>query len=484
MMRRLLSALFTFCLLLSLSSIAAAGAPADFKVVGYVFSSADVNAVPYAKVTHINYAFARPTATGGFNIDNPTNFASLVSKAHDQGKKVFLSIGGGQQSSTDNFAAFAANASYRTAFVNNCISAINQYGLDGIDVDWEFPAGGNNPANYATLIGQLGTAVHNAGKLLTAAVNAYGANADVIQSSTFSSFDWLNIMAYDKGTGAANSPYQVAVDSINYWNVTRGLAASKIILGLPFYSSPGLVAYKDLVANDAQAPNKDSSTYNGVVEYYNGKATITSKTNLALSKGLGGVMVWESMQDTTAAGTSLYSAINTAMAAYSGGSGGGSTTYSPIADTYVRGGAYASQNFGTETTVEIKDASGDYQRVGYVKFTATGLTNVTSAKLRLYGLADSNATINVYAVGDDSWTETGINFNNKPAVATLQSTKTVTSTSQYYEFDVTNFVQSEVSSGYQIFSFAITGPNTTQNIGVHFNSKENSANKPQLVITN
>lgn len=483
MIKRLLSGLFALCLLLSVSSMASAAAPANFKVVGYVFSSADMNAVPYAKVTHLNYAFARPTATGGFNIDNPTNFASLVSNAHAQGKKVFLSIGGGQQASTDNFATFAANSSYRTAFVNNCINAINQYGLDGIDVDWEFPAGGNNPANYATLISQLGTAVHNAGKLLTAAVNAYGANADVIQSATFSSFDWLNIMAYDKGTGAANSPYQVAVDSIAYWNVTRGLAASKIILGLPFYSSPNSIAYKDLVANDSQAPNKDSSTYNGVVEFYNGKATMTSKTNLALSKGLGGVMVWESMQDTSAVGTSLYSAINTAMAAYNGG-GGGSTTYHAIEDAYVRGGASASQNFGTETTVEVKDATGDYQRVGYVKFTASGLTNVTSAKLRLYGLADSNATVNVYAVGDDSWTETGINFNNKPAVATLQSTKAVTSTSQYYEFDVTNFVKSEVNSGYSIFSFAITGPNSTQNVGVHFNSKENSANKPQLVITN
>ncbi|MGO4495041.1 glycosyl hydrolase family 18 protein [Paenibacillus sp. 2RAB27] len=483
MAKRLFTALFILCLLMSGSSMALAAAPANFKVVGYVFSTADMNAVPYAKVTHLNYAFARPTATGGFNIDNPTNFASLVSQAHAQGKKIFLSIGGGQQVSTDNFAAFATNSSYRTDFVNNCINAINQYGLDGIDLDWEFPAGGNNPANYATLVSQMSTAIHNAGKLLTAAVNAYGANADVILSSTFNSFDWINIMAYDKGTGAASASYQVAADSVNYWNVTRGLAASKIVLGVPFYSSPNAIPYKVLVANDSQAPNKDFSTYNGVVEYYNGKATITSKTNLALNEGLGGIMVWESMSDTTAASTSLYSAINAAMAAYSGG--GGSTTYSATADAYVRGGAYASQNFGTDTAVEIKDAAGDYQRLGYLKFTASGLSNVTSAKLRIYGLADSNATINVYAVGDDSWTETGINFNNKPVISTLlQSTKTVTSTSQYYEFDVTNFVQSEVSSGYQIFSFAITGPNTTQNIGVHFNSKENSTNKPQLVITN
>ncbi|MGO4495045.1 glycosyl hydrolase family 18 protein [Paenibacillus sp. 2RAB27] len=483
MLKRLMSVLIVLCLLMSGGNLVFAAAPANFKIVGYVFSNADVNAVPYAKVTHINYSFARPTATGGFNIDNPSNFAALVTKSRAEGKKIFLAIGGGQQVSTDNFATFAANPQYRTDFVNNCMDVINQYSLDGIDMDWEFPAGGDNPANFALLISELSTAIHNAGKLLTAAVNAYGPNADVILSSTFSSFDWINIMAYDKGSDpATKANYQVATTALNYW-AGRGLPAKKTVLGVPFYSTPNFISYNDLVQNDSEAPNKDSSTYNGVVEYYNGKAQIISKTNLALSKGLGGMMVWESMKDTNDASTSLFSAIKDAMAAYSGGGIEKSTSYSVTADTYVRGGIYASQNFGTSTTIEVKDASEDFVREGYLQFTAANLTNVTSAKIRIYGYADSTATVSVYGVNNNSWTETGINFTNKPTASTLQSTQTIGSSAQYYEFDVTNFVKSKVISGDSLFSFTITGPHITQNVGVHFNSKENSANKPQLVIT-
>ncbi|WP_164716674.1 DUF7594 domain-containing protein [Paenibacillus whitsoniae] len=463
--------------------MALAAAPANFKVVGYVFSNADANQVPYAKVTHINYSFARPTADGGFNIDEPQNFAAIVTKARAEGKKIFLAIGGGQQASTNNFATFAAVPQYRTDFVNNCMNVINQYGLDGIDMDWEFPAGGDNPANFAALISELGTAIHNAGKQLTAAVNAYGPNADVILSSTFSYFDWINIMAYDKGSDpATKANYQVATTALNYW-AGRGLPANKTVLGVPFYSTPGLVAYKQLVANDPDAPNKDMTTFNGQVEYYNGKAQITSKTNLALSKGLGGMMVWESMQDTTDASTSLYSAMNNAMDAYNGIGVEKATSYPVTADSYVRGGIYATQNFGIATTIEVKDASEDFLREGYVKFTAAGLSNVSSAKLRIYGNADSSATVNVYGVDETNWTETGITYNNKPSVSTMLSTNTVTSTPMYYEFDVTNWIQAKASAGNSVFSFALTGPHTTQNVGVHFNSNENASNKPQLVIT-
>lgn len=157
--------------------------------------------------------------------------------------------------------------------------------------------------------------------------------------------------------------------------------------------------------------------------------------------------------------------------------------YAPAADAYVRGGTYATQNFGTSAVIDIKDDSpGDYQRIGYIKFTAAGLTNVTNARLRLFGSAASTATVKIYALSDDSWTETGVNYNNKPVFSTLQDTKTISSTAQYYEFDVTNFIQEEVTAGYSTFSFAISGANL-QDISISFNSKENGSNAPQLVIT-
>ena len=69
-------------------------ATAQFRVIGYMPSWAgDVNAVQYSKLTHINYAFLLPTATGGIQgIDNPSKLQSLVSLAHSNGVKVKISV--------------------------------------------------------------------------------------------------------------------------------------------------------------------------------------------------------------------------------------------------------------------------------------------------------------------------------------------------------------------------------------------------------
>jgi GH18 family chitinase len=69
---------------------------AQFKVVGYMPSwSGDVNAIQYSKLTHINYAFLLPTATGGFQaIENPSKLQSLVSLSHANGVKVLIAVGG------------------------------------------------------------------------------------------------------------------------------------------------------------------------------------------------------------------------------------------------------------------------------------------------------------------------------------------------------------------------------------------------------
>lgn len=177
------------------------------------------------------------------------------------------------------------------------------------------------------------------------------------------------------------------------------------------------------------------------------------------------------------AGTSAWSsAVNASTATAD------AVAYAPAADAYVRGGTYSAQNFGTAAVIDVKDdAPGDYQRIGYIKFTAAGLSSVTNARLRLYGSAASIATVCIYALSDDSWMETELNYNNKPAFSTLQDTKTITTAAQYYEFDVTNFVQAEVAAGYSTFSFAISGANL-QDISISFNSRESASNNPTLSV--
>ncbi|GHH04078.1 RICIN domain-containing protein [Comamonas sp. JC664] len=275
------------------------------RVVGYLPTWAgDVNALQYDKLTHINYAFALPTPQGGLTgvSSNDARLRSLVQTAHARGVKVLIAVGGWNNGDDSGFEQLAANASTRTAFVNNLIQFVNATGLDGVDLDWEYPDPGASAQNFAALVRELGAALRARGKLLTAAVIANGYYGEGIPTSTFSDFDFLNIMAYDGGH--PHSTYDFAVQSLNYW-VNRGLPRSKAVLGVPFYgrSPSSYVAYSELVRRDSQAPYKD---WVGDVQY-NGIATIQAKSRLALQQG-GGVMIWELSQDTQGA-TSLLSAI-------------------------------------------------------------------------------------------------------------------------------------------------------------------------------
>jgi GH18 family chitinase len=304
-----------------LSSVAALS---QFKVVGYFPSWAgNVSDIQFSKLTHINYAFVLPTATGGLQaIENPSKLQSLVSSSHANGVKILIAVGGWNDGNDSGFESLAANATYRTNFVNNLINFVNQYSLDGVDIDWEYPDGGASSNNYSSLMQQLSTALHNNGKLLTAAVVATGGSS--IQSNVFGYVDFLNLMAYDGG-GSNHSTYDYALQSLNYWK-GRGLPSAKAILGVPFYgrSSSEYVAYNTLLNRGASA-NADS--FQGIG--YNGIPTIKSKTNLAFDQG-GGIMIWELSHDVTNS-NSLLTAIDQVVDQRNGGNPPGNTA--PIGQT-------------------------------------------------------------------------------------------------------------------------------------------------------
>ena len=261
----------------------------------------DVANIQYSKVTHINYSFLLPTSTGGFYpIDNPSKLQSLVSRGHAAGVKVSIAVGGWNGGDDSAFEQLAANSAYRNNFVNYLINFVNQYGLDGVDMDWEYPDGGASSNNYSLLMQQLSTALHSRGKLLTAAVVASGGSS--IQNNVFGYVDFINLMAYDGG-GSNHSTYEYAESSLNYW-IGRGLPASKAVLGVPFYGRSPETAYNTLLSNGA---NPFGDYHNGIG--YNGITTIKRKTNLAFDRSAGGIMIWELSQDVNNQ-NSLLSAIN------------------------------------------------------------------------------------------------------------------------------------------------------------------------------
>lgn len=287
----------------------------QFKVVGYTTSwSGSASSIQYNKVTHLNYAFLLPNSDGSVQaIENPGKLQSVVASSHAVGVKVLISVGGWMNGDPSPFVNLASNGTYRSRFINELVNFVNQYGLDGVDIDWEHPTSATGGL-YATLMSELSNAMHSRGKLLTSAVVSSGGAADPLPSSVFGVVDWLNIMDYDNNN-FDHSTYATAVNALNYWN-GRGLPGSKTVLGVPFYSRPGWYTYAQLLSMGAN-PNAD--VWNG--QGYNGITTIKSKTNLLFDRGEGGIMFWEIAQDTTD-GNSLLTAIDQVVKQRQGGGGG------------------------------------------------------------------------------------------------------------------------------------------------------------------
>lgn len=300
----------------------AAVLPNGFKSVGYMPSWAgNVTSIQFSKLTHINYSFALPNANGTLQaIDNTSKLQQLITLGHQNNVKVALAIGGWNDGNDSAFESLAGNSGSRTTFVNSVLNTVRQYGLDGIDIDWEYPDPGTSGNNYTALMQQLGTALHNEGKLLTAAVVSEGGTASGVQPAVFAAVDWLNIMAYDGGSPHANYDWSIA--SATFWK-NRGLPKAKTVLGVPFYSRPGYLTYAQLVALDPANANRDCTTANGAQQCYNGLPTIRRKTQWAMANA-GGIMNWELSQDAPGA-NSLVSAI------YQVATGG--TTTPPTATT-------------------------------------------------------------------------------------------------------------------------------------------------------
>jgi len=278
-----------------------------FRIIGYAADwEGQINPAQLPHLTHINYAFLLPNVDGSVKaIANPGVLEDIVRQAHEKNVKVLISIGG--WGTAKEFKSLAASPETRQRFVEAVIKFVDQYQLDGADVDWEYPTA-NSPAadNFTALLTELRKKLLP-DKLLTAAV-ALGENAEGVKADVFGLVDFLNVMAYD-GPGQNHSSYEYAEEALNYW-IQRGLPQSKLVLGVPFYSRPGEVQYRELVAANPAVAQADEIDHNGVTTYYNGVPTMQKKTQLA-KRLASGIMIWTIAADTNDE-TSLLNAIDRA----------------------------------------------------------------------------------------------------------------------------------------------------------------------------
>lgn len=278
--------------------------PVPFRIIGYVPNWIDVNSFAqnfdYKQVTHLNYAFQNPDATGSLSSSN-SGLTALVSKAHQNNVKVLISIGGGSAASDPiktNFLNQITTADKRAAFISKILEYVYRFDLDGLDVDEEGPA---INSNYGAFIKQLADSLKPKGLLLTTAV---GWGNENIPNSVFQYFDFITLMSYDlTGTWDLNNPGQHSP----YWYAQkmitdlkkRGAKKEQLCLGVPFYGygfykKNGYLPYSEILSKYPDAWSKDQV---GDTIYYNGMNTIWKKTRLAIAE-CSGVMIWELSLDT------------------------------------------------------------------------------------------------------------------------------------------------------------------------------------------
>ena len=255
-----------------------------FIILAYATDGIVADIIPYDKLTHINYSFLTPKADGTFNpINNGWKLKQIVRDAHLHEVKVSISVGGWGWDA--QFEELAADPASRSAFVQNLKAFVDEYGLDGVDMDWEYPDQGQSSQNFLALIKELRTAMPD--KLLTTAVVAYGDDNGLgVSNESFDFFDFVNIMTYD---GPDHGTMEQFERGLSYWS-ERGLPEEKIVMGVPFYGDPDMPYFK-IVQADPKAAQTDIFDYYGITYHYNGIPTLQTKTRIAMEKAAG-MMFW------------------------------------------------------------------------------------------------------------------------------------------------------------------------------------------------
>lgn len=306
-------------------------------IIAYVTSWTSVVPDP-THITHINYAFGHVNNTfDGVRIDNETRLKEIVAlkKKHPH-LKVMLSIGGW---GSGRFSEMAADAANRAKFAADCNRVVKEFGLDGIDIDWEYPTSGaggisNSPEdkdNFTLLMRDIRKAIGKK-QLLTLAT---ASNGKYIAFDNINPYvDFVNIMTYDSG----NPPYHhaslfrsdksghVTCEEAVAAHVAAGMPIEKLVLGIPFYGRgnnkevKNFIDYKDLLKLDGLERKWDDVAkadylVNGdgvLVLTFETPESIKHKCEYLLNKGMLGAMYWEYAGDTAdgALRKAVYNGVN------------------------------------------------------------------------------------------------------------------------------------------------------------------------------
>ncbi|MEP7044974.1 MAG: glycoside hydrolase family 18 protein [Dokdonella sp.] len=311
--------------------------------VGYERDLYPIAEVDFSAVTHLMVGRARPLADGSlttdFDIDavnGPIWAQAAVDAAHAAGRKALLMIGGAGE--IDGWRGAAADAN-RATFIANVFAAVDTFGFDGLDLDWE-PLDDSDRPDFQALAATLRSS--RPGLILSVPVNWVNANfadpPDAFWGQLAPLFDRINVMTYDMAGPwdgwqswhnsalhgeSPNTPSSVASSLVFY--ASSGVPAAKLGVGIGFYgycwqdvtaphqdggtiaAGDGTMSYANIIENyyssltyvfdaSARVPYLSSITPIGsnacTFVSYEDAASIAEKGALVRAQGFGGTIIW------------------------------------------------------------------------------------------------------------------------------------------------------------------------------------------------
>jgi len=290
------------------------------------------------RLTHVNFSFA-VLKDGRGSVDHWPN-GDIVRKfiKNKNHIKAVLSVGGW---GADGFSPAVSTPEGRELLAQSLVDIVNDYGFDGVDMDWEYPcddmagieASLDDKPNFTLLI-QLLRDKLGKGKIVSMAVGAMQRCVDNLEiPKLVELIDFINVMTYDMcpwdhvSYHTSLYPSDVTKNPNCHTAIglyeAAGVPRNKLVLGAAFYAR----LYQDVDGLDAPTATGptffDGSSYAkilekvGGVEYdekaeapyiYNAKErtfltfdnprSLKAKVAYVKSTGLAGIMFWEYNGDT------------------------------------------------------------------------------------------------------------------------------------------------------------------------------------------
>ncbi|RAK92634.1 glycoside hydrolase, partial [Aspergillus costaricaensis CBS 115574] len=291
---------------------------------------------------------------------NQTDLYARFTALKKYGIEAWISIGGwamNDPGAYENvFSTLAASTTAQQAFLDSLVAFLDQYGFDGVDIDWEYPGASDrfgteaDYANFVSFLQNVRSALGSSYGLSITLPSSYWYLQYFDIAKIAGTIDWFNFMSYDiYGTWDAkiDSIGSYVYASTNLTMIESGLqllwhnniSSSQVNLGLGYYGrsytledpscvepgcaftvggnpgpctqTEGMLSYDeimDIIDDPSRNPTVwlDSAAAVKIAVYddnqwvaYDDAETIQMKLDFANAECMGGVFAWAVDEDST-----------------------------------------------------------------------------------------------------------------------------------------------------------------------------------------